>query len=414
MKNFLEKRYVQIVLLLAMFVLGYFLGQANNASLDQAKLGQLGQQTSLEWQVKTEELEQNTDMSLFWDTWQLLEKKYVDSKELNQQNMVYGAIKGLVGSLDDPYSLFMTPEETKQFLQDMEGSFEGIGAEVGIRNNVLTIIAPLKGMPAEKAGLRAGDRVIKIDNTLTSDLTLDQAVRLIRGPRSTQVVLTVVRSNNGLDTHKITITRAKIDIPSVDWELKEQNIAYINLSQFSEDTEKEFKKISKEIIASNAKQIILDLRNNPGGYLNVAIKLAGYFLPKNYVVVTEDYGDKAENKEHRTSGKGELKDYETVILVNQGSASASEILAGALHEHRNIQLIGEKTFGKGSVQELSSLQNNSALRITVAKWLLPNGINIHEQGIEPDIKVEITQEDYDKNQDPQLEKAIGILQNINK
>ncbi|MAG44301.1 peptidase S41 [bacterium] len=411
MKNFFEKRYIQVILLLAMFVLGYFIGQTNNDSLGQIKLNHT---ESPEWQLKTEELKKEVDMSLFWDTWQLLEEKYVDSNELDEQDMIYGAIKGMVNSLNDPYSLFMTPEETMQFLQDMEGSFEGIGAEVGIRGGVLTIIAPLRGMPAEKAGLRAGDKVIKVDETLTADLTLDQAVRLIRGPRGTQVVLTVVRTDNGLDTHEIIITRAKIDIPSVEWEIKQGNIAYISLSQFSEDTEKEFKKISKNIINSNANKIILDLRNNPGGYLNVAIDLAGYFLPKDYLVVTEDYGGKTENLEHKTSGKGELQNYDIVILINQGSASASEILAGAIQEHRGVKLIGKKTFGKGSVQELSSLKNDSALRVTVAKWLLPSGINIHEQGIDPDIEIEITPDDYDKNKDPQLEKAINILQSMDK
>ena len=400
MKSWIQKNYKIIIFFLIIFAIGYALGQkdAKNAIPLTQTL------------IKQEPGVQKVDFSLFWDTWEILEEKYAEKENLNKQDMVYGAIKGLVASLEDPYSLFMDPRETAQFLEDMQGTFEGIGAEVGIRDSILTIIAPLKGMPAEKAGLRSGDKVIRIDETLTNEMTLDQAVRLIRGPKGTEVILTVVRGENGIDTHEIKITRARIDVPSVELELKEEEkIAYINLSQFSEDTEKEFKKINQEIIASNADKIILDLRNNPGGYLDIAVRIAGYFLPKDSLVAIEDFGGQKQNVEYRTLQKGSLKDYPLVVLVNQGSASASEILAGALRELRDIKLIGEKTFGKGSVQELTSLGGQSSLRLTVAKWLTPHGMNIHEQGLEPDIKVEMTEQDWENNRDPQMEEGIKVL-----
>ena len=400
MKYWIQKKYKFIIILLVIFAVGYALGQKD--AQDAIPLTQT--------LIKQEPGVQKVDFSLFWDTWRIVEEKYAEKESLDKQNMVYGAIKGLVSSLKDPYSLFMDPKETAQFLEDMQGTFEGIGAEVGIRGGILTIIAPLKGLPAEEAGLRAGDKIIRIDNTLTNELTLDMAVRMIRGDKGTDVVLTVVRGNNGIDTREITITRDRIDVPSVEWELKKEGIAYINLSQFSEDTEAEFKKISQEIIASNANKIILDLRNNPGGYLDTSIKIANYFLAENSLVAIEDFGGKKQNTEHRTRGKNnDLIDYQLVVLINQGSASASEILAGALRELRHVKLIGEKTFGKGSVQELTTLKYQSALRLTVAKWLTPNGINIHEQGLEPDIKIEILEEDWENERDPQLEEAIKFF-----
>jgi carboxyl-terminal processing protease len=311
--------------------------------------------------------------------------------------MVYGAIKGLVSSLGDPYSFFMDPEEAKMFLEDMQGSFEGIGAEVGIRDGILTVIAPLEGMPAQKAGLEAGDKIIKIENTLTADLTLTEAVRLIRGPKGTPVTLTIIRDSQ---SKEVTITRAKIDIPSVKWEMKQGNIAYIDLDQFDRDTPKEFSRVAKEVIKSQAKGIILDLRNNPGGYLDVAVDVAGWFLSSGDIVAIEDFGN-GKKVEHRCFGKSRLKDYPLVVLVNKGSASGSEILAGALRDHRGVKLIGERTFGKGSVQELEELKDSSSLRISIARWLTPKGTLIEKKGLEPDISV--------SDPEAQIQEALKIL-----
>lgn len=348
---------------------------------------------------------QGLDFSLFWDTWNVIEEKYAGRLELNRQGMIYGAISGMVKSLDDPYSVFMNPEDSHRFLEDIKGSFEGIGAEIGIKNGVLTVIAPLEGTPAKRAGLKARDKIIKIDDTLTAELTLDKAVNLIRGPKGTKVVLTIIRAG---ESKEIEIIRGIIDIPEVRWELKEEDIAYIDIFHFSEEVSREFTKVAVEVLASNARGIVIDLRNNPGGYLERAVDIAGWFLEKGKVVVIEDFGND-KKKEYRTHGNARLKDFPLVVLINQGSASASEILAGALRDNKAVKLVGEKSFGKGSVQQLEKLKGGASLKITIAKWLTPKGISIMDEGLEPDIKVELTQEDFDNNRDPQLEKAIKIL-----
>ncbi|MFH1392326.1 MAG: S41 family peptidase [bacterium] len=377
----MNKKYLLIIFLLV-FVLGYYLGQTEKPIIKPAP-------------------QEKADMTLFWETWNLVEEKYVD--QVNNQDLMYGAIKGMVSALKDPYSTFMTPEENKQFMEDMQGSFEGIGAEIGIRDNILTIIAPLEGMPAEKAGLKAGDKVIKVDDKSTAEMTLDQAVRLIRGPKNTDIILTVLR--NG-ESKAIKITRSKIDIKSVKLEQKDNNIVYIDISGFLQDTSREFAIAAAQVLLSNPKGIILDLRNNPGGYLDQAVDVAGWFVDRGEVIAIEDFGN-GEQTEHKAFGNARLKNYPIVILVNQGSASGSEILAGALRDLRGVKLIGEKTFGKGSVQELENLENKSSLRITVAKWLTPDGYCIHEKGLEPDIAV--LDDPKTEDIDEQLEEAMVIL-----
>lgn len=363
----------------------------------------------LNWhQPKIEELDvkikepDEVDFSLFWQAWNLLEDDYVEDTE--EKDLVYGAIRGLISSLGDPYSLFMDPKESRQFAQDLEGSFEGIGAEIGIRNNVLTVISPLSGMPAEKAGLLSGDKIIRIDDVLTTDLTLNDAVGLIRGPRGTIVNLTVLR-NGG--TKEISIIRSKIDVPSVTWKWMD-GIVYIDIDNFHDDVSQEFILAMGQILPLNPKAIILDLRNNPGGFLERSIDIASWWLKRGEVVVKEEDGDGIQ-KEHKSHGPSNLQNVQTVILVNQGSASASEIVAGALRDQRGIKLIGQKTFGKGSVQELRKLKDSSELRLTIAKWLTPSGHSIDNQGLEPDIEVELTIEDLNQNKDPQLKKALETL-----
>lgn len=380
----MNKKNYFILILVVVFALGYYFG--HSASQKPILLEQ-----------------ERPDLSLFWDTWDLVQEKYVDQEQVQDQDLIYGAIKGMVNALGDPYSGFMTPEENKQFMQDMQGSFEGIGAEIGIRNGVLTIIAPLEGMPAEKAGLKSGDKVIKVGEELTAEMTLDDAVRKIRGPKNTEVVLTVLRDS---ESKEITITRGKIDIKSVKLKILDNNIAYIDLNGFLQDTNYEFSITASKILLLNPKAVILDLRNNPGGYLDQAISVASWFVDKDSVVAIEDFGSN-EQKEHKANGNARLKNYDLVVLVNQGSASGSEILAGALRDLRGIKLIGGKTFGKGSVQELENLKNKSSLRISVAKWLTPNGYSIHEKGLEPDIQILDDPETEDI--DEQLEKALEIL-----
>ena len=363
---------------------------------------------------------EEVDFSLFWEAWHKLQEKFADKEKFDTQKMIYGAISGMVKSLEDPYTIFLNPEDSKRFIEDVKGTFEGVGMEIDIRKGQLQVIAPLEGTPAQRAGLRAGDKILKINDTLTADLMIDEAVNLIRGPKGTEVTLTIFREE-WEKTKEIKIVRDVIEVPSLKWELlastgeaggKEGNIAYIKLYQFSEKADADFKETAMEILASPAQKIILDLRNNPGGYLEVANSIAGWFLKRNDIVTIEDFGGKDEKKEYKAQGNEKFADYPIVILINQGSASGSEILAGALRDDRGIKLIGEKSFGKGSVQELESLPGGASLKITVAKWLTPKGESISDKGLEPDIKVEMTEEDYEQDKDPQLDKALEIIKGL--
>lgn len=351
------------------------------------------------------------DFSLLWQTLHELEEKFVNKSALDIQKMIYGAISGMVKSLEDPYTVFLNPEDTKRFSDDIKGSFEGVGMEISIRKGQLQVIAPLEGTPAQKAGLRAGDKIIKVDDTLTIDLTIDEAVNLIRGEKGTEVILTIYRQD-WENTREIKIIRGIIEIPSLKWEIKDDNVAYLQLYQFSEKANFDFREAAIEILASPCKKIILDLRNNPGGYLEVAQNIAGWFLEKEKIVVIEDFGGKQEQQIYKANGTASLAEYPIVILINQGSASASEILAGALRDNRDILLVGEKSFGKGSVQELKMLKGDSSLKVTIAKWLTPKGESITDKGLEPDVEVEITEEDYTEERDPQLDKAIEIIKSL--
>ncbi len=350
---------------------------------------------------------ENVDFNLFWEAWNLMEDKYVDQAGLDREKMIYGAISGMIRAVGDPFSGFMNPEETNAFSNDMEGTFEGIGVEIGMKNDILTVIAPLEGTPAHNAGLRSGDKILKIENELTTDLTIDQAVARIRGEKGSEVTLTVL--SNGVDDPKeIKIVRDTINVKSVNVEMKEDGIAIIKISRFGDDTTLEFSKAATQAITSRSRGIILDLRNNPGGYLESAIDISSKFVPKGKVVVSEESGD-GSKKNFEARGGSILSDIPAVVLVNGGSASASEITAGALRDNLGVPLVGEKTFGKGSVQQLEKLSGGSSLRITVARWLTPNGEQIMDKGLDPNVHVELTQEDYNNDRDPQMDKALEVL-----
>ena len=351
------------------------------------------------------------DLSLFWEAWNKLQEKFVSPEKLDIQKMIYGAISGMVKSLEDPYTVFLVPDEAKKFLEDVSGQFEGVGMEIGIRKGQLQVIAPLEGTPAQKAGLRPGDKIIKINDTPTADLTVDESVNLIRGPKGTEVTLTIFREE-WRKTEEIKIVRDVIEVPSLKWELKDDNIVYIQLYQFSERAGFDFRMAAIEILNSPAEKIILDLRNNPGGYLEVARDISGWFLERGQTVAIEDFGTGAEQKVYKAGGNARFLGYPIVILINQGTASGSEIMAAALRDNRGIKLIGEKSFGKGSVQEFEKLREGASLKITVAKWLTPSGEFITDKGLEPDIKVEMTDQDYEEGRDPQLDKAIEIIKNL--
>ncbi len=363
---------------------------------------------------------EDLDFSLFWEAWHEIQEEYVNPEDIDIQELIYGAISGMVKSLGDPYTVFFSPEDTKTFLEDVGGSFEGVGMEIGIREGQLQVIAPLEGTPAQKAGLRPGDRIIKIDDTLIMDITIEEAIILIRGPKGTEVTLTIFR-DEWETSEEITIERAVIKVPSLKWELlastdetdgKKEEIVYIKLYHFSEKSDRDFREMATEILKSPAEKIILDLRSNPGGYLERAQDIAGWFLEKGQVVVIEDFGTKKEQEVYKAEGNAKFLDYPMVVLVNQGSASASEILASALRDNRGIKIIGETSFGKGSVQKLGELRDGSSLKITVANWLTPKGELITDKGLEPDIKVDMTEEDYQEERDPQLKKALEIIGEI--
>lgn len=341
----------------------------------------------------------------------VIRSKYVASSEITEENLIYGAMEGMLKSLGDPYSVFFPPKEAKIFEENVQGSFDGIGAEIGMRNEVLTVISPLKDSPAEHAGLRAGDKIITIDTKETKSLTLDKAVQMIRGQKGSKVTLKVGREGVKNEI-EVVIVRDTIKIPNLKFEKKKDDIAYIALYQFTESASKDFEDAVGEILQSGAKRIILDLRNNPGGYLDVSVDIAGWFLKQNELVVTEDHRGKGANRTYTTHGTGVLEGYPLVILINKGSASASEILAGALRDQRDIKLIGEKSFGKGSVQELTSLFDRSSIKITIAKWLTPKGISIEDNGLTPDVSIDMSEDEFDKNGDIQLAKAIEVVKGL--
>ena len=352
------------------------------------------------------------DFSIFWHAWLALQEKFVNKDKLDFQKMIFGAISGMVKSLNDPYTVFFPPQENKKFQEEIRGSFEGVGMEVGIKKSQLQVISPLEGTPAQTAGLRAGDKILMINGTSTTDMSLEEAVNLIRGQKGTQVSLMILRQ--GWDKPKeIKITRDVIQVPSLKLEMRDEGkIAYIKLYGFGAKAANDFAEASINILNSQAEKIILDLRNNPGGYLEIAQDIAGWLLPSGKTVAIEDFAGKQEQKFYKAQGNSWLEKYPLVVLINQGSASASEILAGALRDNRGIKLIGEKSFGKGSVQELEDLPGNSSLKITVAHWLTPSGKLISDVGLEPDIKVEMTDQDYENEKDPQLDKALEIIRGM--
>lgn len=345
------------------------------------------------------------DFSLFWNVWNRIEDQYVGN--FDSQKAVYGAISGLVGSLKDPFSLFLNPEDSKKFLDDLRGQFQGIGAELALKNEKVVVVAPLEGSPSARAGLRPNDQIVKVDGQDVGVLTFGEVITKIRGPKGTAVTLTVLREG-AAEPLQFVIKRELIKIESVKLEIKD-NIAHLKIVQFGDDTTAQAQKAAEQIIAENVAAVVLDMRNNPGGFLNAAIDVASLFLAEGKLVVSEQ-AKGSERKEFKTTLKPRLKDVKLAVLVNGGSASGSEIVAGALADHNRAKLVGEKTFGKGSVQSLEDLPGGSSLRITIAKWLTPSGKQINGEGITPDIEVKLSEDDIKNSRDPQLNKAKEILQ----
>jgi carboxyl-terminal processing protease len=311
--------------------------------------------------------------------------------------------------MGDPYTVFFPPSENKLFAEEIQGSFGGIGAEIGVKDNVLTVVAPLKNTPAWDAGLKTGDKIIKINTTSTNGMSADKAISLIRGPKDTVVTLVVLRPGEN-KTRDFKITRKNIDIPTIDTELRADNIFVIKLYSFTANSSSLFGDALEKFQASGSHKLIVDLRGNPGGYLDAAVNIASWFIDEGKVVVSEDFGGKEKPVYYRSHGPRLFNDkLQMVVLVDGGSASASEILAGALQQNHVATLIGETTFGKGSVQELVPITDDTSLKVTVAHWLTPNGTSISLKGLDPDIKVPYTAKDADSKRDPQMDKAISVL-----
>jgi len=353
------------------------------------------------------------DLGEFWNVWNILESKFVSSTTtgpLSNEERVRGAIGGLVDSYGDPYTVYLPPEEASAFAEEIAGNFSGVGMEVGIQDDIVTVIAPLPESPAENAGILPGDAIIKIDDVSTEGMSVDEAVRRIRGEEGTEVHLTMYREGD-TEFREFSIVRETIVIPTSKIE-ERGGVFIISLYSFNAIAESEMQQALRAFVKSGKEKLIIDLRGNPGGYLESAVSIASYFLPLGKVVVRESFGEGLGEELYRSSGKelGARAPKKMVVLVDGGSASAAEILAGALKEHGAATLIGATTFGKGSVQELIELGDGSSLKVTIARWLTPNGNSISEGGLTPDITVEITDEDREADRDPQLEEAIKFLE----
>jgi len=381
-KTIIKYIYLPVIAVL-IFVTGIFVGK-NSAS-------------AWYFQVLDATKPENVDFSPVWKVWHILDAKFVPpvdpDKKLGDkekiQERVWGMAQGLAASTGDPYTVFMPPSDNKIFNEDISGEFEGVGMEITIKNGVLTVVSPLKGAPAEKAGIKAGDIITKIDGKSTENLSLDKAVKLIRGPKGTEVELEILREGES-DFIKIKVKRDKIKIPVIETKKLDNGIFVIELMSFTENSPQLFKNALVEFINSKSDKLILDLRGNPGGYLEAAVDIASWFLEPGALVVTEDFAGKRPNIERRSKGYNIFPNgLNMVVLIDKGSASASEILAGSLKAHNKAKLVGRQSFGKGSVQELIKVTKDTSLKVTIARWVLPDGTRISGKGIKPDIEVEL-------------------------
>lgn len=386
-------------------LLGGLLGWQANAWFSNEPVLQIGK--------SAEEAQASVDLELFWSIWGLLEEDYIDISETPEENRVYGAIRGMVDSLGDPYTAFMDPEESKSFNQSLNSELEGIGAELTVRDGLLVVVAPLKDSPAEEAGVLPSDHIYMVNDMPTAEMTLWDAIMNIRGEPGTDVHLTILRENVE-EPIELTITRSKIHVPSIETVFEEVNgktIAHMSLYSFADDTYLEFLDAARQVKLEGADAMILDLRLNGGGFLDVSIQILSEFFADEVKAVIVKNGD-GTNEISYTNGDGDLPDLPLVVLIDEGSASASEIVAGALQDHGRALVMGETSFGKGSVQELTDLMDGSSVRITVAKWFTPNDRTIDHEGIAPDVLIEMDQVALDSEEDIQLQAALDYLANL--
>lgn len=404
-------RVVPVTVAVVLVAAGFFGGLAAGRLTPMSQPGVVGGHLTNTNQPLPAYLGKDVDFSLYWDLWNRVHQNYLEQPIVDTK-LFYGSLEGMVAGLGDPYSVFMDPDTAKSFSNELEGSIQGIGAEIGLKDGALTVIAPLPGTPADKAGLKAGDRILAIDKTDTSGMGVDYAVSLIRGPSGTKVTLMIL-SHGDTTPRDVTITRAQIDVPLVQGEMKalpggKGSVAYIKVSHFGQETDQLFRAQWQQLAVKGPRGLVLDLRNDPGGFLDQAIALSSHWLAADKAVVNEQ-GTPPNFKVYRSSGDDDLATVPTVVLVNGGSASASEIVTGALQDWRAATVVGEQTFGKGSVQDLQDLPDGSAVKLTIAKWFTPKGRSIDKNGITPDIVVKLTRQDADQGKDPQLDRALQLL-----
>jgi len=397
------KIYGWVLVVILAFVLGLGIGQINqHTDTEQDSIVTRASDELADLFNKS-----GVDTDLFKEVWLKIHQDYYGRNNISDSDLFYGALSGMVAALGDPHTLFFDPKTSKEFNQELSGVFYGIGAEIGRRDGLLVIIAPLADTPADKAGLKPGDKILAIDGKDATEYSVDKAISSIRGEKNTRVTLTILAVSDN-KTRDVVLIREKISVPSVTYKL-ENNLAIIKLSSFNDDTAEQFAKIVNKLLVDNPSGIVLDLRNNPGGYLETAVQITSYWLEPKQVIVREEFADKSKDQSHSAVTKPSLAKFKTIILVNEGSASASEILAGALKDYNKAQLVGKKTYGKGSVQSLFPLSSDSSVKITVAKWLTPKGTTIDVTGINPDFEVDYTEEDFKAGLDPQLDKAKELL-----
>ncbi len=390
---------ISILLLGGVFGIGLYMGYSHRSEID--KVSSVAN--------KNPSFETTADFNAFWKAWNILKEKSIYSDKITDQERVWSAIGGLASAAGDPYTTFFDPKENKLFKDEIKGSFSGIGAEIGMKDKILTVIAPLKDTPSWNAGIKKGDKILKIDKTIMNNTSVDSAINMIRGEKGTPVTLTILRLGES-ETREITIIRDTINIPTIETESLPDDIFLIKFYSFSENSDKLFADALNEFSKSGSHKLIVDLRGNPGGYLEAAVNIASWFIDEGKVIVSEDFGSSRKAQVYRSHGPRLFNDnLQFVVLVDGGSASDSEILAGALKEHKIATLVGEKTFGKGSVQELVDITPETSLKVTVAKWLTPNGVSISQSGLDPDIKIPLTLKDYESKKDPQMDKAVEIL-----
>jgi carboxyl-terminal processing protease len=412
-KSHNQKSLTNILLLTAvgilLFVMGYKYGQFRSVSVPNPTTARQISNINTSGAPSSAE---KLDFGLFWETWNKVQEKYVDREKLDTNKMFYGAIKGMVASMEDPYTFFLTPDENKKSKDDLGGKFEGIGAQLGLKENKIIVVAPLKNSPAETAGIKAGDQIVEVDGKSTEGWTLTEAVNAIRGEGGTKVKLKIAR---GGASQEYTITRATIKVDSVELTYEQSprgDIAYLRLNQFGDTTNTEWadavNEIAKRYAAGEIKAMIVDVRGNPGGYLDSSVYIASEFLEKGSIIVTQESTVEGTT-EYTVRREGKLKTIPLVVMIDEGSASASEIFAGAMRDYNRATIVGKKSFGKGSVQEALDLSGGAGLHVTVAKWILPKGEWINGKGIMPQIEVtnEIPEGNtLSRDTDAQLNRAI--------